>query len=731
MVAVAAGGEVAKPTRLERLVPADAVAVVQVVDLPGLRAAFEGSALAKAIKSSRLLGYLQTLAGAATDFGAALLTGMQAGELGALLGDSVALVVLDLAGPAAAPQRVPVAFVIELAEPKKFEEALDSHLRLLSALVGELTLSEHKRAGTTVRELALPKGATLAYCFRDKALIAGSRHAVHSILDGLAAKRPSIATDETYQAVKRQLPPEAGLSAYVNLGALIEKSGMGAKAGQLQEFRAVGLSQAKAAGLTIDFHKGQVRERFFLYTGGANTGLLRALTEGRPLSPSMHRFAPRDYTALVTIALQDVGLWQRLRTVVADAKGEGAASFLDAASTKIEEAFGIQVKEGLFETMTGEAFLAFDLRKLPEFHGTGREAAPQDVPHVFGARLRDATALLNTLDRIAANERLWEQGVERTAAKHAGTDLFTFRLPANVDARPTYAIVDGVVLFSFRPEFVRAAIDAYKSKKSLGPAAIPRPCHCCIQLNDGQLLATLLRLIRDELPGPAQRLLPELDRILGGLHGYSATLRREPQGFSLVALSDLGTVVNVLLTGGITDHFNTIVARRVQGDFDKITVALEKYHAKHNAYPDSLDQLVPDFLPVLTRDRFQPKRPYGYTRAQPGPDGKLPDAWILTSVGPDGRPDIPVDQFDPVDWPARLKTQDPDEISRLKGVIYQFRKDQYPDERKVKDEGDLVRMGGRGILPGRARPKAPKTPRAPPALKPPKPPKTAPAPPKP
>jgi hypothetical protein len=271
------------------------------------------------------------------------------------------------------------------------------------------------------------------------------------------------------------------------------------------------------------------------------------------------------------------------------------------------------------------------------------------------------------------------------------------------EVKPSYAFADNLFLLSIRPEAIRAALEAGKSKKNLaaapfvqqGAATLPSASHLRIEVNDAQLLSTLLALIRKDIPESAQKLLPEADKIIGGLHGYHVALRREPQGFSLVTLSDLGSFGTIVVAALIMDQFKAITAKRVEADFDKIGAAIEKYREKNGSYPETLDQLVPDFLPELTMDRFDPKRPYGYSRGRAGADGKLPDAWLLVSVGPDERPNIPVDQFDPPAWQARLQTQDPAEIERLKAMICQFRKEQYPDERKNDDEGDIFRIGGR------------------------------------
>ena len=707
-------GEAPQPTSIERLVPPSAVALVQVTSFPELRKAFEQSALAEAIKGSQMLSYFHTVAGAAADFGAVVIGGRPAEEMRGLVGEQIGLVLLDFKSREDARQRVPIALLIEATDAKKLEQLVTEQLQLFALLNAELKVTTREQAGAAVHEIALPSGAYLAYAVRDKFLIVGSRDSVNTLLAGGQA---TIATNPTYQAVRKQLATTGGLAAYLDVGKLMSIGGVAANPGQMQGLRGAGISEVKAAGLSLGFHGRQVREQLYLHTGGPQTGALKLLTTGAPVEPTLNHFIPASYTVVATMALKDTGLWGRIHQLIVDAQGEAAAGNLDIGANMIQQNLGIQIKEGFFDTLTDEMFIAADLTRLPEFAGAGRQPKPQEIPFVAGAKLRNAVSLTETIDRIAANEKLWEQGIERSAKKHGDADIFTFRVPFNADLRPSYAIVDNVLLFSIRPEAVAAALDARKTKKSFAttPAAtaLAGPAHLRLQLNDGQLLTTLLGMIRKDVPEAAQRLVPELERILGGLHGYAAVVRGEAQGVSLVAQSDLGTTGTILIAAVLMDQFNALVARRAYEDLDKIAAALEKYREKKGSYPETLDQLVPDLLPSVPRDRFQPQRGYGYSRGTPGLDGKLPDAWCLTSVGPDKKVDIPVEQFDPPLWHQRATAPQPDEVEGIKKVVYQFRKEQFKDEKKNDDEGDLIRMGGRGLTGKPATVPAPRpTPKA-------------------
>ena len=720
-------GEVYTPNRLEQVVPASALALVQVEDLSALAAAYRKSALAQAIQGSPMLSYFATVAPAAAQLGGVVLTGRPAEKAHALVGSHVGLVLLD---PAGGGRPLPIALLVEVTDADEMAGILKTQLGLFGLLAGKELLSESVHAEVKIYEVALPNGPRLNYCFHKGFFVLGSRTTVRALLDELAADKPRVASLSAYQAVRRHVAAPAGISGYLNLGALLERQrkGMadrpGQNAGLQTGLRAFGVVKAQALGVAMEFHGRKIRDRVYLHTGGDHSGVLRLMTEGKPIAPTTGAFIPTTYTVVSTMSLRDVGLWDRARQMATDAAGEAAAGQLEFVAETVLEQAKFRIKEDLLDTFGDEGFLAADLSKLGEFMGTGRQLKPQDIPFIAGARLRNAAGLTKTLDRIAGNQRLADVGVERVTKKHREANVATFRLPFAADVQPSYAIVDGVFLFSIRPEAVTAAIDAAKTKKNLAasplvkqaagePPALPAEAHWRLDVSDARLTSILLGLVRSEAPEPAQRLLPQLDRILAGLSGYGAVLRREPEGFLLTAASDLGTLGTVVIAGVCLDQFKAVVAKRVGGDFDQIAAALEKYHARHKAYPESLELLVPDYLPAVPRDRFLPKQGYRYSRGRPNAGGKFPDVWILVSAGPDKDMDIPIEEFDPATWAEVMRSDDPVQVARLKILIYQFRKDKHGDEKKADDEGDLFRMGGKGMPKTPGRPGAKPVQRAP------------------
>jgi|GEM_PF-3535217 len=70
---------------------------------------------------------------------------------------------------------------------------------------------------------------------------------------------------------------------------------------------------------------------------------------------------------------------------------------------------------------------------------------------------------------------------------------------------------------------------------------------------------------------------------------------------------------------------------RVQTDAARVAVALQRYHNQHDAWPESLDALVPDALPVIPAD-WVDGQPLRYTLSEEGQPA-------LYSIGPDGDDD--------------------------------------------------------------------------------------------
>lgn len=71
-------------------------------------------------------------------------------------------------------------------------------------------------------------------------------------------------------------------------------------------------------------------------------------------------------------------------------------------------------------------------------------------------------------------------------------------------------------------------------------------------------------------------------------------------------------------------------------DLSAIAGALNKYYQEKKSYPNSLQQLVPTYLPSLPKDPLSPKYDYRYVKT---PTGFRLTAYLETSDYPDDRED--------------------------------------------------------------------------------------------
>jgi hypothetical protein len=83
--------------------------------------------------------------------------------------------------------------------------------------------------------------------------------------------------------------------------------------------------------------------------------------------------------------------------------------------------------------------------------------------------------------------------------------------------------------------------------------------------------------------------------------------------------------LSALLAPALTTAYQRAVRGEVEYEGTLAVVALERYCLERGGYPDTLEQLVPDFLPAVPLDVFV-QQPLAYAR--------LGTSYLLYSVGP-------------------------------------------------------------------------------------------------
>jgi general secretion pathway protein G len=98
------------------------------------------------------------------------------------------------------------------------------------------------------------------------------------------------------------------------------------------------------------------------------------------------------------------------------------------------------------------------------------------------------------------------------------------------------------------------------------------------------------------------------------------------KGFTLIELLVVITLIGILTAVGLFSYQTTNrKARdgRRQSDLEQIRTALEIYRSENSFYPNSLDQLVPDYSKSLPSDPRQPEYDYYYLPSGDNTDYEL------------------------------------------------------------------------------------------------------------
>jgi len=129
----------------------------------------------------------------------------------------------------------------------------------------------------------------------------------------------------------------------------------------------------------------------------------------------------------------------------------------------------------------------------------------------------------------------------------------------------------------------------------------------------------------------------ELNRI-AAIVAASATRSRQPL-FQISAMilrsrraltEAIGSPLLALLIPSYSTCSDAETRTLIRGDLVSIGLALAAYRAEHNEYPESLDALVPDYLPAIPQDRFRDAA-FNYQHT--------PEGFQVYSVGPNGTDD--------------------------------------------------------------------------------------------
>ena len=317
-----------------------------------------------------------------------------------------------------------VRSIIDDREDDDFVGALQSNDRdaLVNAVEKEGAKESGEQNGATVYE----DGDGDAFAIKDDVLVvAGSRE----LLDSALEQRESDArlTEDTFNAGLEDLPEEALIKAYGDVGALIASD---PDTEQARKVKWVGALDT--FGLTASVQEDEIAVDFDLTTDGDLSD------EDLPLAAGSDSPGIVQREGEVGVGIRDVNqLITFFQAALQAADPQDFADF-ETAKKQIEQRLGVSVDDDLFGQLDGDMSIAFDVERR------------------FGARaeLKDPAAFSKTLEEVAealpsivgsASGSLTPPGLERPSG---GTGLYRLTQEGETIV---FGVVNDVLVVSNNP----------------------------------------------------------------------------------------------------------------------------------------------------------------------------------------------------------------------------------------------------------------------------------------
>jgi len=699
---------------VEKAVPADALVLVQIKDLNSITESFDKTILADAINESEVLRSGRELLQALLRFGSVYLTGVQYEELKGLLGKNVGIVLFDTDDDRS---RAPVAFIFDISHDReKFLDLLNNKVKPHLAQIAQKEIfSKEDLGGVQVEKIVLPKGPAY-FLTKGDVFIIGTREAVARLAGTI---QTPMSSNPAYAAVKAKVAVDAGMTVFLNVDALWQR--------QQEEWRVnpaeranlevLGLLSIKALGAGTCFDGRVMQDRIFIYTGTRPTGVLGHLASQKPKPAKSAGLVPKGYSLYVT--LQTGGgrnFMDMIKTTIIQVRGEQALAGWEQFRAAVMQGAAVDVETDLVGQFGNEFFLAADLKSL-----SGGKPNPAELPWVIGWQALDEGKISAAIGQIVYSEFFIRQGVTLDTYKYKGIDVNVLALPKNPAVQPGYAFIDGFLCFSFQTRNIEAVIDARAEGNVLTKQddygglveKLPRNPNMLVYFDAGGMARALMPVLGRKLPPNLRPLAPELRAAAQKLTGLCLAVTATEGGIAGQCYSPVGGPCFFLTALSLGELGKARDARRIaaaQKRMKTIQNAIRKYREQTGVYPTTLNELVPRPLKKMPLDPFAEGAPFRYIPARgaaPGagqpagaqtaaPAGARPAqpggpmGYILFSVGPDRKLDIDPTKHSFEELRTKAESPTAADIEWVKSVVYQFKKEEFSDERDPFDEGDIV-----------------------------------------
>lgn len=698
---------------LDTLVPASAAAYLEVLDLKAFGVALREAKLVKLAEQTRLKA-LRLLGVGFLQFASVQFTGESLETYGELLSKGVGLAVEDL--DAEKKGQKPAIVLLADDATGRIRKLIDDRLRPnLQRSMPRVRFGAERFRDHTIHFCYVPEKDPFCYAFARDTLLLGSEAGLKWMLGSLADGKPTLSRVEGYQHAREKVGIDCGAMLFGNMQKIwqnaLQEEGKSEK--EKAELLATGLTAIQWLGFSTTFGAEGAHDLLYLYTGGAREGLLKLLTQEQMRTTKGHTLVPQTFSIYKTQVIGDGNqLWQLVREMVSRSGGEEGLRKLDEGIQSMQTQFGVTFKEGVLDTIGGEVFVAIDTSRLPEQVAEGASLKPKNLDFVLGIETKAPAALAESIRTFVYSQPLFADGMERYVEEVRRIQVSSLRYPKwGTQANPTYAFVDSFFLFSLKPGPVKAAVEAHADRKTLATDAsfvahqqrLPRRVIGGSFYDLQRSLDGFLAELEDHEQANVAPYVPCVRQIVEQLDDLATATVVDANGLRTEIHSDTGLPLYLTLLSTAIKRIRKGQHRNVDRTRERMTRirdAIDEFYRRRGTFPENLAQ-----LPNSSIEAKDLVDPYGRGqnfRYSPGPPidpqakpRRYWEEWILVSNGPDKTPDLDVTKYDPKRWQQmnRPGQATPEESRFLKKALYQFRKDEFLDERSPKDEGDLVLTG--------------------------------------
>jgi hypothetical protein len=413
-------------------------------------------------------------------------------------------------------------------------------------------------------------------------------------------------------------------------------------------------------------------------------------------------------------------------------QGEEGVNRMQQVETAFQRDAQVDIEQDLFGAMGSEAFAAVDLRKVVEAAAAMRKPGFSDFEFIVGVEAEDGAKLEGSLAQIFLSPLFANQGVTINKVHHKNADMNVISDPRRPNMSVTYAFLDKFLVFANSTDTMKLVVDARESKKSLSASedfaqlqtTMPKESNFMAYFDTKSVLPGLMSLASQRMPAPAKPFLPALNILAEQMTGMEVALVNAPDGIKGEAFSPIGGAfwgVTLASLGNLTKAPAERKIGQVMAAMGRTEWAIRAFRQATGRYPTTLGELVPQYMKKVPADPFSPdKMEIGYVLlaggaaapaaeagAAPGaakpagtemarggaPVNPSEIAYLLLSVGPDGKKDIDPADANIAQLVKKGNSPDPADIAQLKAKVYQYKKEIFPEKRALNDTGDIVRPG--------------------------------------